>query len=314
MEVYSSSLGKENGWFSIARFDWRIHFDEIFFSIVGLLMLLHGVELASTFGLKLRSVKGWCQVTCETKWTFLSEWWLCSSVGSQCNTVQSFCAILERFSHSKKCGCVPKVNLVKKREKDIQPFRKEWSWPGFTFSALQKPNWMTRWLVIFPMAVYDAVRSSNVLMANVCERKQQTHDPNGNDRQNERNTNIPNRPYNVAKKNLTCVRSVDLTWFFRVFFDCAIPAQSLARLWNSRGKAQLEGKGGLAILITSNDFQSLPNPSRAFSCCEYTFHCNGSNDFQCFSFMSRVFPMNPFFPKHGSNLPVHFILEGCCIL
>ena len=51
------------------------------------------------------------------------------------------------------------------------------------------------------------------------------------------------------------------------------------------------------------------NPSRAFSCCEYTFHCsNGSNDFQCFfSFMSHAFPMNPFFPKHGSNLPVHFI-------
>ena len=144
------------------------------------------------------------------------------------------------------------------------PFRKEWSWPGFTFSALQKPNWMTRWLVIFPMAVYDAVRSWKVLIANVCERKQQTHDPNGNDRQNERNTNIPNRPYNVAKKSLACVRSVDLICFFCVFFDCAIPARSLAWLWNSRdqwgasGQAQLEGKGGLAILITSNDFQSFP--------------------------------------------------------
>ena len=46
------------------------------------------------------------------------------------------------------------------------------------------------------------------------------------------------------------------------------------------------------------------NPScSAFSCCEYTLHCsNGSNDFQCFSFMLRVFPMNPFFAKHGSNL------------
>ena len=98
-----SSPGKENGQFSIASFDyWRIHSDEIVFSIVGLLTLPHGVELASTLGLKLRSVKGWCQVTCETKWIFLSEWWLCSSVGSQCNTVQSLCVILERFSHSKK--------------------------------------------------------------------------------------------------------------------------------------------------------------------------------------------------------------------
>ena len=36
MEVYSSSLGKENGWFSIARFDsWRIHFDEIVFPLLG---------------------------------------------------------------------------------------------------------------------------------------------------------------------------------------------------------------------------------------------------------------------------------------
>ena len=202
------------------------------------------------------------------------------------------------------------MNLVKKGDKDIQPFRKEWSWPGFTFSALQKPNWMTRWLVIFPMAIYDAVRSSKVLIANVCERKQQTHDPNGNDRQNERNTHFPNRPYNVAKKNHMCQKCRSYMFFFCVFFDCAIPAQSLARLWNSRGKAQLEGKGGLAILITSNLSRS------AFSCCEYTFHCsNGSNDFQCFfSFMLPVFSMNPFFPKHGSNLPVHFILEGLCIL
>ena len=160
------------------------------------------------------------------------------------------------------------------------------------------------------MAVYDAVRSSKVLIANVCERKQQTHDPNGNDRQNERNTNIPNRPYNVAKKSLACVRSVDLICFFFVFFDCAIPARSLAWLWNSRDQCGASGQAGLAILITSNLSRS------AFSCCEYTFHCsNGSNDFQCFfSFMLRVFSMNPFFPKHGSNLPVHFILEGCCIL
>ena len=74
-------------------------------------------------------------------------------------------------------------------------------------------------------------------------------------------------------------------------------------------KAQLEGKGGLAILITSNDFQSF----RAFSCCEYTFHCsNGPNDFQCFSFMMPVFSMNLFFcQEHGQcisflKVPVYY--------
>ena len=125
------------------------------------------------------------------------------------------------------------------------------------------------------------------------------------------------KEYTLSKQAVQCsqkkshVSEVSILYvFFCVFFDCAIPAQSLARLWNSRGKAQLEGKGGLAILITSNLSRS------AFSCCEYTFHCsNGSNDFQCFfSFMLPVFSMNPFFPKHGSNLPVHFILEGLCIL
>ena len=73
--------------------------------------------------------------------------------------------------------------------------------------------------------------------------------------------NIPNRPYNEAKKNLTCVRSVDLTWFFCVFFDCAIPAQSLARLWNSRDQcgASLQGSTRREGWFSHSDhFQWLP--------------------------------------------------------
>ena len=54
---------------------------------------------------------------------FYSECWLCS-VGVQCKTVLFFFAV-SGVPVKKLCGCVPKNNLVQKREKNIQSFRKE---------------------------------------------------------------------------------------------------------------------------------------------------------------------------------------------
>ena len=114
------------------------------------------------------------------------------------------------------------------------------------------------------MAVHDAVRSSKVLIANVCERKQQTHDPNGNDRQNERNTTFQTGR-TMKPKKISHVSEVSILHDFSVFSlivrfqHRALPGfGTVETSAEPPCKAQLEGKGGLAILITSNDFQSFP--------------------------------------------------------
>lgn len=70
------------------------------------------------------------------------------------------------------------------------------------------------------------------------------------------------------------------------------------------GQGSTRREGWLSRFSHSDHFQWLPIlPVHFLAVNNYTLHCsNGSNDFQCFSFMLRVFSMNPFFPKHGSNL------------
>ena len=111
--------GKTSKW---VIFHCHVWLEDTFWAVVSFVSLLtqpHGFELASISECQRLTPREFVRQNEQ----FCSEW-LCSPVGVQCKTVQSFLQYRAFQPVKKLCGCVPKNNLVQKREKDIQTFRK----------------------------------------------------------------------------------------------------------------------------------------------------------------------------------------------
>ena len=104
-----------NGGFSISFAYWRMNFHELVVSLVSLTLEYGMVS-------HLHPLPGWnCRVSkidAKRVWAFFfSARWFCSSVGVQCNTVQSLCDFMGnigRFGNSQDCvDACPRLNWFK---------------------------------------------------------------------------------------------------------------------------------------------------------------------------------------------------------
>ena len=136
-----------NGGFSISFAYWRMNFHELVVSLVSLTLEYGMVS-------HLHPLPGWnCRVSkidAKRVWAFFfSARWFCSSVGVQCNTVQSLCDFMGnigRFGNSQDCvDACPRLNWFKNVKNNFcGPTNQSINWTKLPQGSARNSSWLTR--------------------------------------------------------------------------------------------------------------------------------------------------------------------------